>query len=123
MATHADAPTGLQWQDPAFALREELPAAALPATDADDRDCRLLERVGLYPDVVPAIYRDTLVRLNRKKPTGVSEAAWLQARADAQRFVDTWGWVSLQSAGWDWTAVELFDVPRGSDDGGLIWKL
>jgi len=35
-------------------------------------------------------------------------------------FLDGWG---ADAAAMEWTAGELFDVPRGGRPGGLVWQL
>jgi hypothetical protein len=78
------------------------------------------ERAGIASDSVPALYLDTWARLNCQKPASVSEAEWRLALDDGGRFLDAWG---EDAAATEWSAGELFDVPRAGQPGGLVWRL
>ena len=78
------------------------------------------ERAGIASDSVPALYLDTWARLNCQKPASVSEAEWRLALDEAGRFLDAWG---EDAAAMQWSAGELFDVPRAGRPRGLVWQL
>jgi len=86
---------------------------------ADDLDA-IEERAALAADSVPACYLDVWARLNCQKPASVSETEWRLALDDGGRFLDAWG---ADAAKLQWTAGELFDVPRDGRPGGLVWGL
>lgn len=87
--------------------------------DADD-EAAIEERAGLAADRVPALYLDAWARLNCQKPISVSEADWRLALDDGGRFLNSWG---ADAATMQWTAGELFDVPRDGRPGGVVWRL
>jgi hypothetical protein len=77
------------------------------------------ERGGLAAGRVPAAYLDAWARLQCQRPLSVAEDECRQAIEDAGRFLDAWG---ADAATMRWTAAELFDVPRNSPSGDLIWQ-
>jgi hypothetical protein len=78
------------------------------------------ERAALAADCVPACYLDAWARLQCQKPASVSEAEWRRALDDGGRFLDAWG---EDAAAMQWSAGELFDVPRAGRPRGLVWQL
>ena len=78
------------------------------------------ERAALVSEACPAPYADTFARLNHQKPITVSDAQWSRALDDAGRFLDDWG---AEAAAMQWSAGELFDLPRDGRPGGLVWQL
>ena len=78
------------------------------------------ERAALAADSVPACYLDAWARFQCQRPCSVDFDAWWQAIVDAGLFLDAWGAVA---ATMQWTAGELFDVPRADRPGGLVWQL
>ena len=78
------------------------------------------ERAGIASDSVPALYLDTWALVNCQKPARVSEAEWRLALDDGGRFLDAWG---EDAAAVQWSAGELFDVPRAGQPRGLVWQL
>ena len=74
---------------------------------------------------IPASYRPSFARLTGACPAGVPEVRWLQAVADAERFLSAWGETADRLG---WTATDLFDlhetVPLSRMDRmGLVWLL
>ena len=69
---------------------------------------------------VPAVYLDAWARLNHQKPIAISESEWRQAIDDGGLFLDNRGEEATEL---QWSAGELFDVPREGAPGGLIWQL
>ena len=78
------------------------------------------ERAALASETCPATYLDALARLNHQKPMAVSDPQWSRALDDAGRFLDDWG---AEAAAMQWSAGELFDIPREGRPGGIIWQL
>jgi hypothetical protein len=78
------------------------------------------ERAGIAGDSVPTLYLDAWARLNCQKPTRVSEAEWRLALDDGGWFLDAWGTLAAEL---QWSADEVFDVPREGRPGGLVWQL
>ena len=50
----------------------------------------------------------------------VSDAQWSRALDDAGRFLDGWG---AEAAKMQWSAGELFDLPREGRPAGIVWQL
>ena len=78
------------------------------------------ERRAIVGDVCPAPYADIFARLNHQKPFAVSTEEWERAVNDAGLFLDAWGALAVDL---QWTAGDLFDVPRDGRAGGLVWRL
>ena len=78
------------------------------------------ERAGIASASVPALYLDAWARLNCQKPFKVSEAEWRLALDDGGRFLDNWGTLAAEL---QWSAGDLFDVPREGWRGGLAWEM
>jgi hypothetical protein len=78
------------------------------------------ERAALAVDRVPDCYLDAWARLNHQKPVPTSDAQWSRAVNDAGRFLDDWG---DEAAAMQWSAGELFDIPREGQPGGIVWQL
>jgi hypothetical protein len=78
------------------------------------------ERAAMISETCPAPYSDTFARLNHQKPMAVSDAQWSRALDDAGRFLDDWG---AEAASMQWSAGELFDIPREGKPGGILWQL
>ena len=77
-------------------------------------------RAGIASDSVPGLYLDAWARLNCQKPARVSEAEWRLALDDGGRFLDAWGTLAAEM---QWSAGDVFDVPREGGPGGLVWRL
>ena len=71
-------------------------------------------------DRVPACYLDGWARLQYQRPLSTDLDAWQRSINDAGLFLDAWG---ADAAAMQWTAGELFDLPRGRLAGGLVWQL
>lgn len=84
-------------------------------------EAELVQRAAIAVELggVPAAYADSWARLQCQRPMGVTNEDWQQAIIDGGVFLDRWGSLALE---FQWTAGELFDVPR---DGatGLVWWL
>ena len=93
---------------------EPVAAALDPVADAIE------ERRALIADTCPAPYADVFARLNHQKPLAVSVEQWERAANDAGLFLDAWGTLAEEM---QWTAGDLFDVPREGRAGGLVWRL
>lgn len=78
------------------------------------------ERSAIIADTCPIPYADTFARLNHQKPLVVSLTEWERAVNDAGLFLDVWGERAVEQ---NWSASDLFDVPRNPHPGGLIWRL
>jgi hypothetical protein len=78
------------------------------------------ERAALISETCPEPYADSFARLNHQKPMTVSDAQWSRALDDAGRFLDDWG---AEAAAMQWSAGELFDIPREGKPGGILWQL
>jgi hypothetical protein len=74
----------------------------------------------MISETCPAPYFDTFARLNHQKPMAVSDAQWSRALDDGGRFLDDWG---AEAASMQWSAGELFDIPREGKPGGILWQL
>jgi hypothetical protein len=125
VARYARKPPELQPRQPlhiecgeAGKTTREAVAAHVASPLAPDWDA-IEERAGMAADRVPACYLDAWARLNCQKPAGVSEAEWRLALDDGGRFLDAWG---ADAAAMQWSAGELFDVPRHGRRGGLVWE-
>jgi hypothetical protein len=94
-------------------------ATPLDHLDADDEPA-IEERAGLAADRVPAVYLDAWARLQCQRPHSVADAEWRLAINDAGLFLDAWG---ADAAAMQWSAGELFDLPRAGRPGGLVWQL
>ena len=92
----------------------EAVAAALDAV-AD----AIEERRAIIAETCPEPYAYAFARLNHYKPVAVSAGEWERAVNDAGLFLDTWG---ALAADLQWLAGDLFEVPRMSRAGGLIWQ-
>ena len=86
------------------------------AIDAD----AIEERAALAADRVPAGYLDAWACLQCQRPFSVDLDAWRRAIDDAGLFLDGWG---AHAAAMQWSAGEVFDVPRAGRTGGLVWQL
>ena len=89
------------------------------ANSMDEADA-IEERAALAADRVPACYLDAWARLQCQRPLLLTEIDWRRAIDDAGRFLDAWG---ADAAALQWSAGELFDVPRDIRPGGLVWQL
>jgi hypothetical protein len=78
------------------------------------------ERAAIISETCPVPYADTFARLNHQKPMAVSHAQWSRALDDAGRFLDGWG---AKAAAMQWSAGELFDLPREGRPAGIVWQL
>ncbi len=85
-----------------------------------DDESAIEERAALAADRVPPCYLDAWARLQCQRASYVSEEARRRAIDDGGRFLDAWG---ADAAMMQWTASELFDVPREGRPGGLVWQL
>src|SRR5271163_2837295 len=94
--------------------------AAGVATTLDAEADAIEERAAIISETCPAPYADTFARLNHQKPMTVSDAQWSRAIDDAGRFLDDWG---AEAAAMQWSAGELFDLPREGKPGGIVWQL
>ena len=92
----------------------EAVAAALDAV-ADSIE----ERRAIIADICPPPYADAFARLNHQKPFMVSTEEWNCAVNDAGLFLDAWGMLAAEL---EWSAGDLFDVPRDGRPSGLIWR-
>jgi len=90
--------------------------AADAASESDPVE--LEERIGMGQGNVPAVYLDAWTRLLLQRPAQVTDAAWREAVDAGGRFLDAWGGLA---AAFDWTAEDLFDLPRDDGGAGLIW--
>ena len=79
-------------------------------------EAELVERVAIAIELggVPAAYADAWARLQIQKPMAVSDDDWRLAINDASILLDAWGSVAFDL---QWTANELFDVPREGRPG------
>jgi hypothetical protein len=93
--------------------------AGVTATLAAEADA-IEERAAIISETCPAPYADTFARLNHQRPITVSDAQWSRALDDAGRFLDDWG---AEAAATQWSAGELFDIPREGKPGGIVWQL
>ena len=94
--------------------KDETAAAPLdPVADA------IKERRAIIADNCPAPYADIFARLNHQRPLAVSTQEWDCAVNDAGLFLDAWGALAVE---FEWTAGDLFEVPREGRPGGLIWQ-
>jgi hypothetical protein len=50
----------------------------------------------------------------------VSVSQWSRALDDAGRILDAWG---AEAAATQWSAGELFDLPREGRPAGIVWQL
>ena len=96
------------------------PGAAGVATTLSAEADAIEERAAINSETCPAPYADTFARLNHQKPITVSDAQWSRALDDAGRFLDEWG---AEAAAMQWSAGELFDIPREGKPGGILWQL
>src|SRR5277367_5687638 len=78
------------------------------------------ERAAIISETCPAPYVDTFARLNHQKSMAVSDAQWSRALDDAGRFLDGWG---AEAAAMQWSAGELFDLPREGRPAGIVSQL
>ena len=78
------------------------------------------ERAAIISETCPAPYAETFARLNHQKPFAAFEPDWRQALDDAGRFLDAWGTLVAKM---QWSASDLFDVPREGRTGRLVWRL
>jgi hypothetical protein len=78
------------------------------------------ERAALAAESVLACYLDAWARLQCQQPLSVADGKRRLAINDAGLFLDAWG---ADAATMQWTAGELFDVPREGKQGGLVWQL
>ena len=90
------------------------------ASPSEPDEAELEERKGIAMGSVPEPYLDAWARLQVQKPWAVFDAGWRQAIDDAGRFLDQWG---SMAAEFQWTAGDLFDVPRDNGTCGLVWFL
>jgi hypothetical protein len=92
--------------------------ARLVAVLTEPDPVELEERKGMAMDRVPEAYLDAWAQLQVQKPVAVPDAEWRQAIDDAGRFLDQWGTRAVE---FQWTASDLFDVPRSNGTAGLLW--
>lgn len=78
------------------------------------------ERAALAAECVPACYLDAWARFQCQRPVSIDLDAWLQAINDAGLFLDAWG---ADAGAMQWSAGQLFYVPRVGRPGGLVWQL
>jgi hypothetical protein len=78
------------------------------------------ERAAIVSETCPAPYVDVFARLNHQKPVALSDPQWSRALDDAGRFLDEWG---AEAATMQWSAGELFDIPREGKFSGIVWQL
>jgi hypothetical protein len=97
-------------------LKQEAAVTAPPEPD----DAGIEERIGMAADSVPEPYLDAWTQLQVQKPFAASDAGWRQVIDDAGRFLDQWGNMAAEL---QWTAGDLFDVPRLDGACGLVWWL
>jgi hypothetical protein len=98
-----------------------LALVTVPVTERPSEDeAAFHERAGMAAESVPTVYLDAWARLNCRRPAKVTEATWRQALDDGGRFLDAWGSIAAEE---QWSAGEIFDVPRAGSGGGLIWKI
>jgi hypothetical protein len=90
------------------------------ATPFGEDESAIEERTALAANSVPPCYLEGWAGLQCRRPSYAPEEAWRQAIEDAGRFLDAWG---ADAETMQWTAGELFDVPRDGRAGGLAWQL
>ena len=91
-------------------------AAGKAAPDPDEVEIE--EHKAMAMGGVPEPYLDGWARLQIQKPLTVSDAQWRLAINDAVLFLDEWGSMALE---FQWTAADIFDVPRADGATGLVW--
>jgi hypothetical protein len=85
-----------------------------------DNASAIEERAALAANSVPACYLVAWARLQCQRPLYATDEAWRRAIEDVGRFLDGRG---ADAETMQWTAGELFDVPRDGRAGGLAWQL
>ena len=64
-------------------------------------------------------YRDAFARLKCQRPIAVSDDVWRQAIYDAGLLFDAWSTPLFEQ--FQWSANDIFAVPRDGKAGGLVW--
>ena len=88
----------------------------LEEEDADAID----ERGSFAADRIPLVYLNAPARLDLQKPVATSETDWRRTVNDAGLILDA---LAAEAATLQWSAGELFDLPRNGRPGGLVWLL
>jgi hypothetical protein len=110
---------GLTHDRPIRVQQPQEPQQPQPRATPKDYADEIEERAALTADRVQPCYLDVWARLNCQKPA-VSEAEWRLALDDGGRFLDDRGTLAAEL---QWTAGDLFDVPRDGTLRGLVWLL